>query len=41
MVGTMGGRTVVMNNDQIVRSVAQGVAQAVSAVIGGGSLSRP
>jgi hypothetical protein len=37
MVGTMGGRTVVMNNDQIVRSVAQGVAQAVSAVIGGGS----
>ncbi len=35
MVGTLGGHTAVMNNDQIVASVAAGVAQAVAAVMGG------
>ena len=34
LVGTIGGHTAVMNNDQIVSSVAAGVAQAVAAVIG-------
>ena len=34
MVGTLGGHTAVMNNDQIVASVSAGVAQAVAAVMG-------
>lgn len=33
LVGTLGGHTAVMNNDQIVSSVANGVAQAVKEVI--------
>ena len=32
LVGTLGGHTAVMNNDQIVASVAAGVARAVSGV---------
>lgn len=35
LVGTIGGSTAVMNNDQIVQSVANGVASAVAAVMGG------
>ena len=35
LVGTIGGSTAVMNNDQIVASVAAGVARAVAAVMGG------
>ena len=35
MVGTIGGHTAVANNDQIVSAVSQGVASAVSAVLGG------
>lgn len=35
LVGTIGGNTAVMNNDQIVASVANGVAKAVSSVLGG------
>ena len=34
LVGSIGNRTAVMNNDQIVASVASGVAEAVSAVMG-------
>lgn len=34
LVGNIGGHTAVMNNDQIVASVSQGVAQAVSSVLG-------
>jgi hypothetical protein len=34
MVGNIGGRTAVANNDQIVQAVSQGVAQAVSSVMG-------
>ena len=37
MVGTIGGRTAVANNDQIVQAVSQGVAVAVSSVISGGN----
>ena len=37
LVGTIGGSTAVMNNDQIVSSVSDGVARAVSAVMGGQS----
>lgn len=37
LVGTIGGHTAVMNNDQIVASVADGVARAVAAVLGGQS----
>lgn len=33
LVGTIGGNTAVMNNDQIVSSVAAGVAQAVASVM--------
>lgn len=33
LVGTIGGRTAVANNDQIVQSVAQGVSQAVANVL--------
>lgn len=35
LVGTIGGNTAVMNNNQIVASVSAGVAQAVSSVMGG------
>ena len=34
LVGTIGGRTAVANNDQIVAAVSAGVAAAVSSVIG-------
>lgn len=34
LVGTLGGHTAVMNNDQIVASVSAGVYQAVTAAIG-------
>ncbi len=34
MVGSVGGRTAVANNDQIVEAVSKGVAQAVSSVLG-------
>ena len=34
LIGSIGNRTAVMNNDQIVASVASGVAEAVSAVMG-------
>ena len=37
LVGTIGGNTAVMNNDQIVASVAAGVAQAVASVMGSNS----
>lgn len=36
LVGTIGGNTAVVNNDQIVASVSAGVAQAVASVLGGG-----
>ena len=36
LVGSIGGRSAVVNNDQIVASVSQGVAKAVASVIGGG-----
>lgn len=35
LVGNIGGRTAVANNDQIVESVSRGVYQAVSAAMGG------
>jgi hypothetical protein len=34
LVGTVGGKTAVVNNDQIVSAVSQGVAQAVASVLG-------
>lgn len=34
MVGTIGGRTAVANNDQIVEAVSAGVARAVASVMG-------
>ena len=34
LVGTIGRKTAVVNNDQIVESVSRGVANAVSSVIG-------
>ena len=34
LVGTIGGHTAVVNNDQIVASVSDGVARAVRSVIG-------
>lgn len=34
LVGTIGGSTAVMNNDQIVASVSAGVARAVASVLG-------
>ena len=34
LVGNIGGRTAVMNNDQIVESVSAGVYQAVLAAFG-------
>lgn len=36
LVGTIGGNTAVVNNDQIVASVSAGVAQAVASVLGNG-----
>lgn len=36
LVGTIGNRTAVANNDQIVESVSQGVYEAVLAAMGGG-----
>lgn len=36
LVGTIGASTAVMNNDQIVASVSNGVAKAVAAVMGSG-----
>ena len=42
LVGTIGSRSAVVNNDQIVESVSRGVYQAVLAALGGqGSGSRP
>ena len=32
MVGTLGGHTAVMNNDQIVASVSSGVARAIAGI---------
>ena len=37
MVGQIGGRTAVANNQDIVNAVSQGVASAVASVMGGGS----
>ena len=37
MVGTIGGRTAVATNDDIVAAVSQGVANAVASVMGNGS----
>ena len=37
LVGNIGGRTAVMNNDQIVESVSAGVYQAVLAALGSGN----
>ena len=37
LVGTIGGRNAVMNNNQIVESVSNGVYRAVSAAMGRGS----
>lgn len=39
LVGSIGGRTAVANNDQIVAAVSKGVAQAVSKVLGQGGSS--
>ena len=36
LVGSVGGRTAVMNNDQIVAAVSTGVANAVASVMGSG-----
>jgi hypothetical protein len=36
LVGSIGGRTAVMNNDQIVESVSSGVYNAVKSALGGG-----
>lgn len=35
LVGTIGGRTAVANNDQIVSAVSSGVYRAVKAAMGG------
>lgn len=37
LVGSVGGHTAVMNNQDIVSAVSQGVASAVASVMGGGS----
>ena len=37
LVGTIGGSTAVVNNDQIVESVSAGVYSAVSSALGKGS----
>ena len=39
LVGSIGGRTAVANNDQIVTAVSEGVAKAVSKVLGQGGSS--
>lgn len=39
MVGTIGNRSAVANNDQIVAAVSQGVASAVASVMGSGQQS--
>jgi len=39
LVGSIGGRTAVVNNDQIVAAVSEGVAKAVSEVLGKGDSS--
>ena len=39
LVGQIGSRSAVVNNDQIVQSVSQGVAQAVASVMGEGNSS--
>lgn len=39
LVGKIGTRSAVVNNDQIVQSVSQGVAQAVASVMGEGNSS--
>lgn len=39
LVGTIGGHTAVVNNDQIVASVSDGVAKAVASVMGRGGQS--
>lgn len=39
MVGSMGGRTAVANNDQIVEGISQGVYAAVKSALGDGSNS--
>ena len=36
LVGSLGGHTAVMNNDQIVASVSNGVYQAVKSALGNG-----
>lgn len=41
MVGTMGGRTAVANNDQIVEGIRQGVYDAVSAAMANNGTSEP
>ena len=41
MVGRIGNRTAVANNDQIVEAVSMGVANAVSAALGNGGTDRP
>ena len=37
LVGTIGGRSAVMNNNQIVESVSSGVYRAVAAAMGRGA----
>ncbi len=37
LVGTVGGRTAVANNDQIVEGIRQGVYEAVTAANGSGN----
>ena len=41
MVGTIGGRTAVANNDQIVEGIRQGVFEAVSAAMANNGTSEP
>ena len=41
LVGTMGGRTAVANNDQIVDGIRAGVYEAVSAAMSGGGSDKP
>jgi hypothetical protein len=42
LVGTMGGRTAVANNDQIVEGIKTGVIEAMSAVMSGnGNSNQP
>ncbi len=41
LVGSIGSRTAVMNNGQIVEAVSAGVYRAVASAMGGGSDSRP